>query len=159
LTDELCYIQNITTKATPVDDDTLRTEAVLDDPDHHIEAYIVVSIPKREIIDAGAKMIRQPYPKCHLAMDRVRNVIGMKIEKGLYGKMGSKLGGREGCVHLFELVMTAARLSANAILGVTVGGKTWDNITERDAEFHARLMQKLEGMCVGFNREALERED
>ena len=153
----MSYEQSIRTRAFPIDDDTIRTEAVLDDPDHHIEVFLVASVSKREIIDAGAEIKRQPYPTCHLAMDRAGKVVGLKIKKGLYEKMGPILAGREGCVHLFELLMTASRLTANAILGVTVGGKTWENITERDDEFHARLMQKLEGMCIGFNKDVLEK--
>lgn len=152
----LRYEQTIKTKAFPIDDDTIRTEAILDDPDHNIEVFLVVSVKERKIIDAGAEILRQPYPKCHLAMDRAKRVIGLKVKKGLYEEMGELIAGREGCVHLFELLMTAARLSANAILGVTIGGKTWDTITERDEEFHARLMERLEGMCIGFNKDVLE---
>jgi hypothetical protein len=153
----LSYSQNISTKAMPLDEDTIRTEVVLDDPDHHIEVYLITSVSKREILDAGAVIKRQPYPMCHLGMEKVKRVIGMKIKKGLYEKMGERVAGREGCVHLFELLMTAARLTSNAILGVTVGGKTWENITERDDEFHARLMERLEGMCIGFNKDVLDK--
>lgn len=153
----MSYSQTISTKTYPINDDVIRTEASLDDPDHHIQVYIAASVSKREIIDAGAEIMRQPYPMCHLAMEKAKAVIGLKIKKGLYEEMGKLLAGREGCVHLFELLMTASRLTSNAILGVTVGGKTWDNITERDDEFHARLMSKLEGMCIGFNKDVLEK--
>jgi hypothetical protein len=156
-TKDLRYIQNMTIEAVPLDADHLRVDGTLKDPDHHIEVYIVVAIKKREIIDVGARMLRQPYSTCNLAMKRAQGLIGMKIKPGLYQRLYVVVGGPKGCVHLVDILMAACKLAANAIIGVVVGKKTWADITDRDEEFHGRLMKAQEGMCIGFNRSVLSR--
>ena len=154
---DLRYLQNMTIEAVPLDDNNIRVDGTLKDPDHHIEVYIVVAIRKREIIDVGARMLRQPYRTCNLAMKRAHGLIGMKIKPGLYQKLTIVVGGPSGCVHLVDILMAACKLAANAIIGVVVGKKTWDDITDRDEEFHGRLMKAQEGMCIGFNKTAISR--
>jgi hypothetical protein len=154
---DLRYIQNMTIEAVPLDDNHIRVDGTLNDPDHHIEVYIVVAIRKREIIDVGARMLRQPYPTCNLAMKRAQGLIGMKIKPGLYQRLTVVVGGPSGCVHLVDILMAACKLAANAIISIVVGKKTWDNVTDRDEAFHGRLMKAQEGMCIGFNRSARSR--
>jgi|GEM_PF-1177982 len=154
---DLRYIQNMTIEAVPLDEDHLRVDGTLKDPDHHIEVYIVVAIRKREIIDVGARMLRQPYPTCNQAMKRAHGLIGMKIRSGLYQKLAIVVGGPNGCVHLVDILMASCKMAANAIISIVVGKKTWDDITDRDEEFHGRLMDAQEGMCIGFNRLARSR--
>jgi hypothetical protein len=154
---DLRYVQNMRIEAVPLDDDTIRVDGELDDPDHHIEVYIVVTVKDSKIIDIGTRMHRQPYPTCNEALKRAQGLIGMRIETGLYKKLSTIVGGDEGCVHLLDILMASCKMAANAIIGVVVGGKTWDDITDRDEEFHDRLMGSLEGMCVGFNKGAIAR--
>ena len=151
------YTQNMTINAIPLDDEHLRVDGTLEDPDHHIEVYIIVAVHKRQIIDVGARMFRQPYPTCNLAMKRAHGLIGMKIEHGLYEKLATVVGGPDGCVHLVDILMASCKMAANAIISIVVGKKTWDDITDRDEEFHGRLMKAQEGMCIGFNRSARAR--
>ena len=151
------YIQNMTIEAVPLDADHLRVDGTLKDPDHHIEVYMVVAIRTREIIDVGARMLRQPYRTCNQAMKRAQGLIGMKIKPGLYQKLAIVVGGPSGCVHLVDILMASCKLAANAIIGVVVGKKTWDDITDRDETFHGRLMKAQEGMCIGFNKTAISR--
>jgi hypothetical protein len=154
---DIRYIQNMKIEAVPLDEEHLRVDGILKDPDHHIEVYIVVAVRKREIIDVGARMLRQPYPTCNQAMKRAQGLIGMKIKPGLYQRLAVVVGGPSGCVHLVDILMAACKLAANAIISVVAGKKTWDNITDRDEEFHGRLMTAQEGMCIGFNRSAISR--
>jgi len=153
----LRYVQNMKIEAVPLDDDTIRVDGELDDPDHHIQVYITVAVKKSQILDVGARMLRKPYPTCDQAMRRAQGLIGMRIETGLYKKLSTIVGGDEGCVHLVDILMASCKMAANAIIGVVVGGKSWDDITDRDEEFHDRLMGSLEGMCVGFNKTAIAR--
>jgi len=154
---DLRYVQNMRVEAVPLDDETLRVDGELNDPDHHIQVYIIVAVKKSEILDVGARMLRKPYPACDQAMRRAHGLVGMRIESGLYMKLAKIVGSDEGCVHLVDILMASCKMAANAIIGVVVGGKTWDNITDRDEEFHGRLMGRLEGMCMGFNRDAMKR--
>jgi len=151
------YSQGMTIEAVPLDADTLRVDGTLDDPDHHIEVYIIVAVRTSKIIDVGARMLRQPYPTCNKAMKRAQALVGMKIERGFYEKLAVVVGGRDGCVHLIDILMASAKMAANAIIGIVVGGKNWNNLTDRDDEFHDRLMGRLEGMCIGFNRNEISR--
>jgi len=154
---DLRYVQNMRIEAVPLDDDTIRVDGELDDPDHHIQVYITVAVKKSEIIDVGARMLRKPYPACDQAMGRAQGLIGMRIEPGLYKKLSIIVGSDEGCAHLIDILMASCKMAANAIISVVVGGKTWDDITDRDEAFQGRLMGSLEGMCVGFNKDAMKR--
>jgi len=145
------YVQDMMVEAVPLDDDTLRVDGTLKDPDHEIEVYIVVNVRTSEILDVGARMLRKPYPPCDKAMRKAYSIVGMKIQTGLYQKLYEAAGGPEGCVHLVDILMASCKMAANAILGVVVGEKNWDNLTDRDEEFHAKLMGAVEGMCLGFN--------
>lgn len=153
----MSYVQNMKIEAVPLDGETLRVEGELNDPDHHIQVYIIVAVRSSKIIDVGARMLRKPYPTCDKAMKRAHGIIGMKIESGLYFKLKDIVGGDEGCVHLVDILMATCKMAANAIIGVVVGEKTWADITDRDEVFHGKLMGSLEGMCIGFNRDAVKR--
>jgi hypothetical protein len=96
-------------------------------------------------------MVKVPHDeKCMAALDNIRKIEGMSIERGLGKNVSSALGGRNGCTHMVEITMSAARMASNAIIGLMAEGKDWKDLSIEDDDFMDKVRPYLENSCIVF---------
>jgi len=144
------YERNINASVSRDGPDHIRTKASLLDLNHNMRVEIRVRISSRAIEDATAQMVKTPFQICGSTAAFVKNLLGLKIERGVTRTMAGLLGRSEGCTHLLELSVEAVRLSSNVLLGFEVGDAEWRDRKLTDEEFIRRARVFLADSCLPF---------
>ena len=144
------YERNINASVRRDDDEHIQTKASLLDLNHNMRVEIQVNIKSRVIVDARAQMVKSPFKVCINTVKYVRNLIGLKIERGVTRKMADLLGKSGGCTHLYELSVEAVRLSSNVLLGFETGDLEWRERRLTDEEFIEKSKAFLANSCLPF---------
>ncbi len=144
------YERNINISCAVLDEGELRTKASLLDLNHNMRVEITIDQHTHKIIDATSQMVKVPFHICALTTDRVKNIIGFKIERGINRKLAYALGRSEGCSHLFELALEAVRLSSNILLGFSHMEDEWRDRRLSDEDFIKRAKPFLKNTCLPF---------
>jgi len=144
------YERNINASVSQEGDEFIRTKASLLDLNHNMRVEIRVRISDRTIVDAQGLMIKSPFRICDQTVSFVRNLKGLKIERGITRKMAGLLGRSSGCTHLYELSVEAVRLSSNVLLGFETGDLEWRERKLSDEEFIEKAKGFLADSCLPF---------
>lgn len=148
------YERNINIAVARANEHEIVTKATLLDLNHHIRVELVVDLPSETITDARAQMTKVPYSVCQLALDNIRRIIGLRIQRGIHKQLADRLGHADGCTHMVDLAVEAVKLSANVIIGLNKVGPDWFNpegIPEH--EMIDRVKSILRNTCLPFKDE------
>jgi hypothetical protein len=147
------YERNINASVSQDGPDHIRTKASLLDLNHNMRVEIRVRVKDRTIVDAAGQLTKAPFKICGQTAVFVRNLVGLKIERGVLKAVADLLGRSEGCTHIYELSVEAIRLSSNILLGFEVGQEEWRERKLPDEEFIKRARGFLANSCLPFKTE------
>jgi len=147
------YERNINASVRRDDEMHIITKASLLDLNHNMRVEIRVRIADRMIVDANGQIVKSPFAICSQTVKFVKNMIGLKIERGITQKLSHLFGRAEGCTHLYELAVETVRLSSNMMLGFSAGDKEWIERKLPDEEFIARAKEFLANSCLPFKND------
>lgn len=145
------YERNINITCATLENGHLRTAASLLDLNHNMRVEIEVDSATRTIVDARARMVKVPFRICAATTETVRNIVGLRIERGINRRLAVALGRSEGCSHIFELALEAVRLTSNILLGFAHMEEEWRERKLDDDEFIARAKPFLKNTCLPFH--------
>ncbi|MBZ0263974.1 DUF2889 domain-containing protein [bacterium] len=149
---EEIYERNINVSVSRFGDDLMRTKASLLDLNHNMRVDLVVRVTDRTIMEARSQMVKTPFAVCEITGNRIKTIVGMKIERGVTKKMRELLSGPSGCTHLYELAVEAVRMSSNVMMGFATGDeKEWRERRMSDEEFINRAQDFLKNSCLPFS--------
>ncbi|HEY4716233.1 MAG TPA: DUF2889 domain-containing protein [bacterium] len=145
------FERNINIKLIPLDSEHAILEASLLDLSHSMHVSLKVNAATQKIVEATAKMMRVPFTVCTLAEKNLKNLIGLKIERGINKQIASIVGRENGCTHLVEILQSAIRFGAAMLIARAAGyeslGKS-EKLTEE--ERIERSISVLKNTCVVF---------
>ena len=75
---------------------------------HEFVARGRIALPRLEIVEISVEAVTVPYGTCRLTLERVQQVVGMRIVSGFTGEILRRLGGNAGCSHVTVLVLELA---------------------------------------------------
>ncbi|MDW8103209.1 MAG: DUF2889 domain-containing protein [Anaerolineae bacterium] len=140
------FPRTYTFEISPLDTRLVGVHCVLLDPYHHLEMDLVLdaSNPEAMIVkEARASMARVPYPVCRSPLERVKELEGLRVERGIKRTVTRLLGGPEGCVHLVDMFMEGVRLAIQAVVVVWT-----EKLPQEEGE---KLRRKiLGGVCIAY---------
>jgi hypothetical protein len=73
---------------------------------HHMDVKFLINSNPLRIEDAQAQMLHVPLPECHSTLDLVDRLKGMEIKSGFSKNIHTIMGGKKGCTHLCQLIVT-----------------------------------------------------
>jgi len=79
------------------------------DSHHEITVFITVLMPEAQIILARAEFLRSPDKICARTATLMEGLVGQSLGQGVIKMASNVLGGPQGCIHLKELVIEAAK--------------------------------------------------
>lgn len=147
------YERNLNISVSKLSDDEILTKASLLDLNHNIRIQIRVDTGTKTITAAEAQMVKSPFMICGRTLDKIRNLNGLKIERGVHKKLVDALGHADGCTHLVDLAMEAVRLSANVLLGFSRFDVEWRQRKLTDEEFIEQVKPVLRNSCLPFKED------
>ena len=147
------YERNINVSVSKLGEKAISTKASLLDLNHNIRIELTIDVQTKMILNAHAQMVKSPFAICQQTLNKINNVVGIKIERGIHAKLVGALGHSDGCTHLVDLTMEAVRLSANVLLGFTRFDEEWRQRKLSDQEFIAQVKPILKDSCLPFKDE------
>lgn len=93
-------------------DGIFRTRAALQDNQHIMEVELAVRVGDMEVVEVGGAITSAPHDICAEAVGNLQNLVGMRIQPGLFREMEKRVGGAKGCIHINELIREACQLVA-----------------------------------------------
>ena len=144
--DTKAFTRTRTTEIFKIAEGVVGVRNVILDPLHHIEVKLELDASdpsKLSIFRAEALMLRVPYPICRHPLERMGQLVGLKVEKGLRDKVVELVGGSRGCVHLVDLTMDGVKLAIQAVVVVWTEG-----MPPEEAEEIERGV--LGGICIAY---------
>ena len=144
------YERNINVSVSKINEELILTKASLLDLNHNIRVELTVHVPTKTIREANGVMVKSPFKICQLTLNKMQNVVGLKIERGIHGRLVDAVGRAAGCTHMVDLTMEAVRLSANILLGFGRQDEEWRDRKLTDEEFIAQVKPVLKNSCLPF---------
>jgi hypothetical protein len=144
--------RNINTKARRGPEGAIIVKSSILDLHHNMFFEMKIDMDTKEIISVKAEMVKVPYPECKNALSNVKDLIGLKLERGLVKKMAEILGKNTGCTHMLEIAITASRTASYTILNILSEGKKWKEIMASDEKKYQVVKAYLDNSCVMFKR-------
>lgn len=122
------------------------------DSDHLIKLELTIHLPDEQITRSRLEMIRSPFPVCRQVEAVARDLIGMRIQRGVLNEIAKRVGGRVGCSHIKELatniIYFAASYMARRHAGLDVVGVDSSRIP---SEERFRLTRRfLRDSCLAY---------
>ena len=113
--------RDIGIEAFELENGNLMLEATLLDPYHLIRLNIHIEPHTKTIVNARSEFASHPHAACPMVAEKAKQLIGLKIERGITKQILQKIGGSEGCVHLRELTMETINFAATTLIGFDEG--------------------------------------
>jgi len=100
-------------------------------------------LPDLEIIEASAQMNKLPRNICKIPLQRIAELKGLKVERGFRHRVRSIIGGKNGCIHLLDLIHELAQ----GIVALLRKAK----MTPDGKEMKDFPAETFYGECIGLN--------
>jgi hypothetical protein len=113
--------RDIGIEAFELENGNLMLEATLLDPYHLIRLNIHIEPHTKTIVNARSEFASHPHAACPMVAEKAKQLIGLKIERGITKQILQKIGGSDGCVHLRELTMETINFAATTLIGYDEG--------------------------------------
>ena len=122
------------------------------DGEHLIKLEVSVHLPDEQITRSELQMIRSPFPVCREVEQAAERLVGLRIERGVLGEIGRRIGGRAGCSHIRELATSIVHFMAVHLVRKRAGfdpfGEEYAH-TPKDEQF-SRTRELLKDSCLAF---------
>ncbi|MGA2296250.1 MAG: DUF2889 domain-containing protein [FCB group bacterium] len=113
--------RDIGIEAFELENGNLMLEASLLDPYHLIRLNIHIEPQTKTIVYAKSEFANHPHKGCPVVAIKAKQLIGLKIERGITKKVSERIGTNEGCVHLRELALETINFAATTLIGFDEG--------------------------------------
>ncbi len=123
------------------DDGRIALTANMKDIYHDILMEVLVNGESLSIEAAQAEFRKCPENECRHAADRLEQLVGVTIGKGLNRKIVEALGGGDGCGNLRNMLLGLLPLAINVKAAEGLGGE--QTVMES-------MREKLTGSCAGY---------
>jgi hypothetical protein len=122
-----------------------RLVTTLGDIYHDIVLTLMISDREFRITEAVVETNRIPHSFCREISGLARSLTGLTVGPGFTGQVRSRLGGKEGCPNLLNLVLLTAPLVVNAAV---IERLQRENLSPEQAE--AVWQETLGGVCLAY---------
>ena len=122
-------------------DDRIVLTARLSDRFHDIRMEVLVDFESLTISAAKVDFVRQPTEECHTVAERMKQLEGFTIGRGLNRKLQETFGGGEGCGNLRLMLLGLLPLAMN--VKAAAGFKD-------EREMLDSISKSLTGSCAGY---------
>lgn len=113
--------RDIGIEAFELENGHLMLEATFLDPYHLIRLNIHIDPETKAIINSKSEFASHPHTACPVVALKAKQLIGLKIERGITKLISQRIGGSEGCIHLRELALETINFAATTLIGFDEG--------------------------------------
>ena len=107
-------------------EDVFLAHGVLEDNIYAMEVDVEIKMPDAIITAISGRMKRVTTPYCELAIPKLQNAIGLRLDEGDFARKVHRLVGREGCTHFANLLLECC----DAVVQAAIYGE-WQVLKEK----------------------------
>ncbi len=124
------------------------------DSEHLIRLELTIGVAERQILQSDLNMIRSPFPVCIEVEGAAKQLVGLRVERGVLNEIGARLGGRAGCSHIREIAAAIMQFVATYLVRIRAGVRPFDEEFLREpAEDRFRLTRELlQDSCLAYSQ-------
>ncbi len=145
--------RTINSNVQEISQEELLIMSQLTDFAHIFEVMLVIDLKTKKIKEATGKYYKTPYKVCMKTEKLVSHLKGLVINKGILRDIQSVLSGKNGCVHLYELVENAIKLASTILIGKHINYFSEDFKKLPDKEKIRISKQYLKNTCYAYKEE------
>jgi hypothetical protein len=135
------FQRDISYRLLKQDDRTALLSATMKDRFHDVLVEVRVEVESMKILSARADFRKSPTPDCRNVSEKLPELNGFVIGRGLQRRISEVLGGAQGCGNMRNLLLGLLPLALN--LGAAAG-------INNDEEMLDAIHEKLTGTCAGY---------
>ncbi|MFZ5626928.1 MAG: DUF2889 domain-containing protein [Bacillota bacterium] len=123
--------------------DAIQAELSITDRYHDIKLLLSIRLPDYEITNVEAQFNCTPSPYCPLIEAKLKQLVGVRVARGLNRTLNQLFSGSEGCINMKNLLAAFLPLVINTHLV---------SAASSEEEALATVARELAGTCVGYPR-------
>ena len=134
-------------------DEILLIGTILDD-EHLLKLEMSLYLPDAQITRSKLEMVRVPFPVCRELESVADRLVGLRIERGVLNRIGSRVGGHLGCSHVKELAANLAYFAASSLVRHRLGmdPASADYISKSPEERFLLTKELLSDTCLAYSQ-------
>ncbi|MCX7991668.1 MAG: DUF2889 domain-containing protein [Proteobacteria bacterium] len=142
--------RTINSNVQEINKETIVIMSQLTDFAHIFEVMLAVDIKTRKIVEAKGNYYKTPYKICQQTQKLIPKLKGLTVNKGILKEIQNILSGKNGCVHLYELVENAIKLASTILIGKHINYFSEDFKKLPDDEKIKLSKQYLKNTCYAY---------
>ncbi len=115
---------------------------------HDLRSRILFDYYTYQVIDAEAHAESLPFEICQQGIDKIKNIVGLQAGPGFNQQVKQHLRGKDGCIHLAELVGNSLKSALQAASRTTPDWVDGDDYKERWAAWESLF----KNTCIYFSQ-------
>lgn len=96
------------------DETLLKVFAHFEDNFHDIKTTMIIDIISRKIAFAEARMDLVPFDLCQEVCEKMKDLVGLEVKKGVVKSINEIVGTSRGCSHLADMATDSVKAFAQA---------------------------------------------
>jgi len=138
------FQRSINARVDLLGEDTIGVNIKLDDTHHEIRLNMKIRAETQTITEINGEFIRSPFDRCRDTLNLLQKLVGVHVAPGVRQVVARKVGGQEGCTHLYELTMEALRVFMQGYYR-----KLWKELPTDERLVYSKKM--LKGECYIYS--------
>lgn len=110
---------------------------------HEVSLTLWVDMRDFAITAAEGELRRYPHPDCIVTGNRIKNLVGLKLARGVRKKITEAVGTDAGCTHLADLALECVKALIQAKYSLM-------HLTLSEEEIQKQTEAYLRGSCYRF---------
>ena len=137
------FNRSITITVRTAEGNTVSVDGVFLDSYHELCLTLTVEMDAFTIIEANGEFRRIPHEDCNHGLERIQNLIGLKLAHGVRKQITAAVGSEFGCTHLADLALECVKALVQAKYTLMKLSLTPEEIQVQTEEY-------LRGTCYHF---------
>lgn len=145
--------RTINSNVQEINEETIVIMSQLTDFAHIFEVMLIIDLKTKKITKATGKYYKTPYKICSHTEKLIPKLRGLTINRGVLKEIQRILTGTEGCIHLYELVENAIKLTSTILIGKHINYFSEDFKRLSDEDKIHLSKQYLKNTCYAYREE------
>lgn len=122
---------------------TVAVNGVFIDSFHEVCLTLQVDVANFAITAADGELRRFPHPDCKQTANRIHNLVGLKLARGVRKQILEAVGSQTGCTHLADLALECVKALVQAKYSLM-------RLTLKEEDILRQTEDYLRGSCYHF---------
>lgn len=137
------FNRSISVNVSLVGEKTVSVNGVFIDSQHELCITLEADLENYTITSANGELRRTPYTDCGHTQERIKELVGINLNRNVRKQIQSAVGLEHGCTHLTDLTLECVKGFLQAKFQLM-------RLTMQPAELKAQVEQQLKGNCLHY---------